>query len=114
MISFIKEAIREMDHVVWPTQNETKKYFTIVTSMIVIATIVLFAFGTLVSTGLFAVRNVLPHDVAQAPVTDTQTEDVLEKLPVKKNASASGTTQNGSASTSTGATSASGTSTPNK
>lgn len=85
--------------------------------MIVIATIVLFAFGTLVSTGLFAVRNVLPHDVAQAPVTDTQTEDVLEKLPVKQgtpSTSASGSTQSGATSASTGAASASGASTPNK
>ncbi|HBA45402.1 TPA: preprotein translocase subunit SecE [Patescibacteria group bacterium] len=35
MINFLKESIKEFEHVVWPTQNETKKYFLIVTGVIV-------------------------------------------------------------------------------
>jgi len=106
MISFIKAAIREIDHVVWPTEKDTRKYFSIVTSMIVIATIVLFAFGTLVSAGMFAIRSVTPHDVK--PVVETQTEDILKNLP-KTKAKASG-----SGATSTGTAVVSGTATPNK
>jgi preprotein translocase SecE subunit len=49
MISFIKSAIQEIDHVVWPTEKETRKYFSIVTIMIGVSIVVLFTFGTLVS-----------------------------------------------------------------
>ena len=94
MFSFIKDAIAEIDHVVWPTQKETKKYFGIVATMIGVATLVLFAFGTSISAGMFAARSFFPHDVVQTPVSDTQTEDVLKKIQ-KKNATASGSTASG-------------------
>jgi preprotein translocase SecE subunit len=80
MIHFIKEALKEIEHVVWPTRVETRKYFTIVTSMIVVAATVLFVFGTGVSTAMFAIRKITPHEVVQVSPTDTQTSDVLEKL----------------------------------
>lgn len=101
MISFIKAALQEIDHVVWPTEKDTRKYFSIVTTMIVISTIVLFSFGSLVSAGMFAIRAITPHDVAT--VNDTQTEDILNQLP---KATAETTT-------STGTAVVSGTATPN-
>jgi len=30
MITFIKDSFRELKHVVWPTKEETRKYFIIV------------------------------------------------------------------------------------
>lgn len=41
-MSFIKESMKEFDHIVWPTPEETKKYFVTVVSMIVVLTIFLF------------------------------------------------------------------------
>lgn len=108
MISFIKAAIREIDHVVWPTDAETRKYFSIVTIMIVISTVILFTFGTLVSKGMFAIREMSPHDISTT-VSDTPAEDISAKIP-KATSSA---TSSGSA-TSTGAAVTSGAATPKK
>ena len=101
MISYIKAAIQEIDHVVWPTEKDTRKYFSIVTTMIVISTIVLFSFGSLVSAGMFAIRAITPHDTSA--VTSTQTEDILNQLP-------KATTET---TTFTGAAVVSGSATPN-
>jgi preprotein translocase SecE subunit len=84
MISFIKAALREIDHVVWPTEAETRKYFTIVTIMIGISTVVLFTFGTFVSKGMFAIRAVTPHDVSAISTVNTPAEDILKDLNLKK------------------------------
>lgn len=49
MIKFIKESVREFKHVVWPTREETKKYF-----IIVITFIVLFGLYIMMANGLFS------------------------------------------------------------
>ena len=36
MYKFINESVRELSHVVWPTRKETKKYFTIVVTVLVL------------------------------------------------------------------------------
>lgn len=56
-MSFLQESIKEFDHVVWPTTSETKKYFNIVVSMIVILTVLLFVVGTAFSVGLFSLKK---------------------------------------------------------
>ncbi len=56
-MSFIKESIKEFDHIVWPTSEETKKYFVTVVSMITILTVFLFMVGTAFSMGLFAAKK---------------------------------------------------------
>lgn len=71
-MSFLQESIKEFDHVVWPTSAETKKYFNIVVSMIVILTVLLFVVGTLLSTGLFALKKQI-QPLAPTPTTSTQT-----------------------------------------
>ena len=58
-MSFIKESMKEFDHIVWPTSTETRKYFVTVVSMITILTILLFAIGTIFSVGLFAAKKQL-------------------------------------------------------
>ncbi len=83
MIKFIKETLREIEHVVWPTKADTRKYFTIVTIMIVVATIVLSVVGLGLSRSLFAIRSITPHETA-APVEDAgsaaRTQKLLESL----------------------------------
>lgn len=108
MISFIKAAIREIDHVVWPTSAETRKYFTIVTIMIAVSTVILFTFGSLVSKGMFAIRSVTPHDVS-TNVNDASIEDISAKIP-----KASPSVVSSGSTTSTGTAVTSGTATPKK
>ena len=88
MFKFIREAIQEINHVVWPTQAETRKYFTIVTIMIASATIVLSLVGLGLTTGMFAMRNVTPHAVS-APVADVGAEErasrIIKELDSKSN-----------------------------
>ncbi|MDD3646751.1 MAG: preprotein translocase subunit SecE [Candidatus Gracilibacteria bacterium] len=57
MITFIKDSIRELKHVVWPTREETKKYFAIVLVVLVIFGIYLFIAGSLFSNLLIALDN---------------------------------------------------------
>lgn len=83
MFKFIKETLREIDHVVWPTKADTRKYFMIVTIMIVTATIVLSIIGLGLTRSLFAIRAITPHEVA-LPVDDAdsaaRTQKILDSL----------------------------------
>ncbi|MDD2745790.1 MAG: preprotein translocase subunit SecE [Candidatus Gracilibacteria bacterium] len=91
MISFIKTAIQEIEHVVWPTVAETRKYFTIVTIMIAISATVLLAFGTMVSKGMFAIRSVTPHDVKTISSENIPSEDILNQLKIPASTTSTGT-----------------------
>lgn len=57
MKNFFSEAAKELEHVSWPTNAETKKYFTVVVSMIIVLTIVFFILSTLFSAGLWSLRD---------------------------------------------------------
>lgn len=69
-MSFLQESIKEFDHVVWPTTAETKKYFNIVVSMIVILTVLLFVVGTAFSVGLFSLKKQI-QPINSTPTTST-------------------------------------------
>jgi preprotein translocase SecE subunit len=75
MLKFFKESIKEFDHVVWPTNKETKKYFTIVSGLITALTIFLFIVGTIFSNSLFWLGKLIrtPKAVEQ---TNTSNSDV--------------------------------------
>ena len=45
MFSFIKNAISELEHVVWPTDAESKKYMTYTIGVIVIVAALLAVIG---------------------------------------------------------------------
>ncbi|MDD5377032.1 MAG: preprotein translocase subunit SecE [Candidatus Gracilibacteria bacterium] len=68
-MSFIKESMKEFDHIVWPTPEETKKYFVTVVSMITILTVFLFIVGTIFSTGLFTAKEKLAPSTSSNPTT---------------------------------------------
>lgn len=57
MFKFFTESIKEFDHVAWPTNKETKKYFSIVVSLIVFLTLFLFILWTIFSSGLFFIKD---------------------------------------------------------
>lgn len=59
MIQFTKDSIRELKHVVWPTRQETTKYFLIVITVLFLFWIYLFIASTLFSEGLLYLKNMV-------------------------------------------------------
>ena len=57
MLRFVKDAIRELKHVVWPTRKETQKYFWLVLTLIIAFGIYLFIFSQAFSELLFWLRD---------------------------------------------------------
>ncbi|MDD3303087.1 MAG: preprotein translocase subunit SecE [Candidatus Gracilibacteria bacterium] len=53
----MKDSLRELKHVVWPTREETKKYFVIIVSFVVFLGAYLFIFNSLFSNLLFFLRD---------------------------------------------------------
>ena len=56
-MNFIKASIRELKHVVWPTKEDTTKYFLIVVITLLLFGIYLFIFSTIFSEGLLYLKN---------------------------------------------------------
>lgn len=59
MLKFCKASFRELKHVVWPTRNETKKYFLIVLSVLVLFWAYLFIVSNIFSSALFYLKDLL-------------------------------------------------------
>lgn len=74
MFKFFRDAQSELEHVVWPTPNETKKYMMYNIIVIVTVTTLLMVLGYLIQSGLVAIRGQFDHD---APVLDTTTSDTV-------------------------------------
>lgn len=47
MIKFFKDSTRELKHVIWPTTKETKKYFIVVVSVLVLFWLYVFIASTI-------------------------------------------------------------------
>ncbi len=58
-MDFIKNSFRELKHVVWPTREETKKYFLVVISVLVLFGIYLFIASTIFSEILYYLKNLV-------------------------------------------------------
>lgn len=71
MLRFLRESVKEFDHVVWPTRRETVRYFSITVSTIVVFAVFLFIVGTTFSTSLFAVKDMV-SPVSSAPASTQQ------------------------------------------
>lgn len=81
MLRFLRESVKEFDHVVWPTRRETVRYFSITVSTIVVFAVFLFVVGTSFSTSLFAVRDVVsPVNSTSTPVQQNAPEIDLQAL----------------------------------
>lgn len=59
MIQFLKDAVREFRHVVWPTRKETQKYFSLVLAMLVFFGLYLFIVSNIFSEIVFGLKNLL-------------------------------------------------------
>lgn len=66
-MSFIKKSLEELDHVVWPTNTESKKYMLYTVGTIIVMASFLAVIGYVIQIGLKSIRNSFPHD----PVVST-------------------------------------------
>jgi len=57
MIKYIKDSIRELKHVVWPTREETRNYFVTVTLVLILFGVYLFVASTVFTKGLFGLKD---------------------------------------------------------
>ena len=58
-MKFFKDSIREIKHVVWPTRKETRTYFIIVLTVLILFGIYLFIFSTIFSEGLLYLKKLV-------------------------------------------------------
>ncbi len=79
MKTFITEAVKEFEHVSWPTDAETKKYFSIVVTVITIFAIFLFVISELFGMGLFALKDQI-HPAQITPTANTAPVDLSKAL----------------------------------
>ncbi len=85
-MSFLKKSLEELDHVVWPTNVESKKYMIYTVGTIVVMATLLSAVGYVIQLGLKSIRDVFPHDtVISSTVSgeDAVTEADIENLKME-------------------------------
>lgn len=59
MIKFFKDSFREIRHVVWPTKEETKKYFLIIIVVLILFWAYVSLAWTLFSETIFYVKDLI-------------------------------------------------------
>ena len=59
MTNFFKDSIRELKHVVWPTKEETRKYFIAVISILVIFWLYVTAASTVFTNVIFYIKDLV-------------------------------------------------------
>jgi preprotein translocase SecE subunit len=97
MFKFIRDALSEFDHVVWPTPNETRKYMYYNIAVIAVLTVFLMSLGYVIQESLTAARKSIPHDAVVIENSDTVPQadlDAIEAALAKKQAQ-SGSTNTG-------------------
>lgn len=66
-MKFIKDSIRELRHVVWPTKEETFKYFIVVNAILVLFGLYLFIFSFIFGEWITTLKEVVnPTNVNNA------------------------------------------------
>ncbi len=77
MSNFITEANTELEHVVWPTPAENKKYMIYTVGVIVSLAIFLAVLGYSITNSLKIVRDQFPHDAL--PTATVSGEDTMSR-----------------------------------
>ncbi len=57
-MNFIKDSIRELKHVVWPTKEETNKYFIMVLTTLIVFGIYLAIANFIFESALFSLHEI--------------------------------------------------------
>lgn len=58
-MQFFKDSIRELKHVVWPTREETRKYFVTVVLILLLFWLYLFIAWSLFSNAIFYFKDLI-------------------------------------------------------
>lgn len=82
MANFLKESMAELEHVVWPTHIETKKFFQAVVGIIAGMALFTYLLTVLFSNSMFGIRDYLhaPKDA------DLSASPTVSSEPVQINA----------------------------
>jgi len=75
MIQYIKDSIRELKHVVWPTREETTDYFVTVVLVLFLFGVYLFVTGSIFQKALFIIKDTF------GKTTQVQVNKDLSNLP---------------------------------
>ncbi|MBS9784362.1 preprotein translocase subunit SecE [Candidatus Gracilibacteria bacterium] len=108
MFNFIKESLRELEHVVWPTPKETRKYMNYNIGVIIALTLFLSVLGFIFSMSLSTARGIIhPSTPIINPANQPATKADIDNLLKNLSGSVQATTVSGEGikiSTSTGTT----------
>lgn len=83
MIKYIKDSIRELKHVVWPTMEETNNYFLTVVLVLLAFGIYLFIASTLFTKTLFGLKDIVDSNSVQNTTVIPKTKVVSDESKVK-------------------------------
>lgn len=80
-MSFFKKSLEELDHVVWPTNAESKKYMLYTVGTIIVMATLLTVIGYAIQMGLKSIRDVFPHE---SVITSTVSwEDAVSEADIE-------------------------------
>lgn len=79
MIQFLKDSVREIKHVVWPTRKETQKYFLLVLWILIVFGTYLFLFSNVFSTIVFGIKDAVSGGQS-AVSTEAVNTDFLDDI----------------------------------
>ena len=101
MANFFTEAFQELEHIVWPTDKETRRYLTITVVIIVFMTTLLAILGYIFSNSLTSIRAQFPHTTTTTADTSATQEDLNNFLDqyLSGQVTASGETASGDITT---------------
>ncbi|MFA6080388.1 MAG: preprotein translocase subunit SecE [Candidatus Gracilibacteria bacterium] len=83
MANFFKDSIAELEHVVWPTHVETKKFFQIVVSIIAGMTVFTYLLTLVFSNAFLELRNRIHYTTTKADISGSP---VINADPLKVDA----------------------------
>lgn len=93
MSQFIKKSLEELEHVVWPTNVESKKYMIYTVGTIIVMATLLSVVGYIIQQWLKWVRDQFPHTAivnesvsGEQNVTEADIENLRKEAERKRNA----------------------------
>jgi preprotein translocase SecE subunit len=75
MIQFLKDSVREIKHVVWPTRKETQKYFLLVLATLIVFGIYLFIFSNIFSAVISGLRDIFVANSSESTQINSSITD---------------------------------------
>jgi len=80
MIQFLKDSLREIKHVVWPTRKETQKYFVLVLILLVLFGTYLFIFSNIFSTIVLGLKDTFWPENGAPATNSSLTDEEIDAL----------------------------------